>query len=69
MGLNIWGTIYSFYFNIQRTERSVGECALPSSLHSHPPYRTRRIEAGRPAIIQAELCADDGCEDEGQPWW
>lgn len=43
----------------------MGECAPPPSLHSNPPYHTRHGGEGRPAIIEAELCADDGCEDEG----
>jgi len=36
------------------------------NLHCNPPYHMRRGGAGRPAITEAELCADDvGEEDRG----
>ena len=37
------------------------------NLHCNPPYHMRHGGAGRPAITEAELCADDVGEEDS--WW
>ena len=47
----------TFLFNLT-------ECTVGAIDPSSPPYHMRRGGAGRPAITEAELCPDDGCEED-----